>query len=125
MRIHSVVPFVTSRVSTCDVTVLGHNFSSGVPFVCALGIVHKSSEFYPNPETFDPDRWDSSSAPYFPFGDGPHNCPGQKMAMIEMKVVLAHLISAYKLKWKEQDLKFDFSITYGLKHGLMIDFEIR
>ena len=55
---------------------------------------------------------------------GPHNCPGQKMAMIELKMMLIHLVRKYKLSFPDQEVKWQYAITYGTR-GLKIDFEKR
>jgi len=63
---------------------------------------HFKQEFYKNPETFNPDRWDdidaSKSDPYsfYPFSSGLRNCIGQHLAMIEGKIALIHLLIRYK-----------------------------
>jgi cytochrome P450 len=81
---------VTGRYSTTEVEVMGKVFPTKTIFLAATSAVNQSEEYYPDHETFNPDRWESNnSPPFFPFGDGPHNCPGQKMAMFEMKVIQA------------------------------------
>ena len=61
-----------------------------------------------------------------PVGDGPMICLGQKMAMIEMKVVIAKLIRKFKFSLvPSQSLDFSLSITLGLRGGLRLKFENR
>lgn len=113
------------RLSNCEVEMNGRTFPKNTSFLTALHCLHLSPEYFPEPEKFKPDRWIDNTSLYLPFGDGPHNCPGQKMALIEMKVVLVHLLAKFRLSMKPQELVFVQSITRGLKNGLWIDFESR
>lgn len=61
------------------------------------------SDVYPEPETFDSDRWVTGDAASntknrLAFGAGPHECFGQRLAMI----TLPHMIgkAAMELDWK-------------------------
>lgn len=129
LRLHSVVPFITARIAQESVEVLGYTFPKGTPFMVSPTHVHLDAKNWKDPLCFDPDRWDNediSSTLFIPFGSGPHNCPGtilgnsgQKMAIIEMKVILIHLIRKYELELVvNQDLTFVYTVTYGLKNGL-------
>ena len=63
-----------------------------------LASSHKSARFFPNPETFDPTRFEGQGpAPYtyIPFGGGPKTCIGNEFARIEMLIFLHHVISKY------------------------------
>lgn len=53
-----------------------------------LVAANKDSKYWKNPEQFNPDRFlNPEECPTFiPFGDGPTNCIGQKLAWIQMKV---------------------------------------
>jgi len=52
-------------------------------YIPMLGL-HYDPEYFPNPDKFDPERFNEenkrnrSACVYFPFGEGPHNCIGEK-----------------------------------------------
>ena len=62
---------------------------------------HHSPEIYRDPEAFVPERWlegtpehaqDSQvQGKWMPFGDGTRVCVGQRLALMEAKVALAHV----------------------------------
>ena len=66
--------------------------------------LHHREDFFPDPETFNPDRFagDKEKAlprgAFMPFADGPRVCIGSHFALMEGQVVLAHLA---------QHLRFD------------------
>jgi len=65
-------------------------------------ILHRTAEFWPEPERFDPDRFaDDTSAkkerPYFPFSLGPRRCLGEYFSFLEMKVHLGLLLPRFRM----------------------------
>ncbi|KAF2896449.1 hypothetical protein ILUMI_09729 [Ignelater luminosus] len=69
-------------------------------YVPILGI-HYDSEYYPNPNKFDPERFSSENKSerqytWLPFGEGPRVCIGMRFAQMEVKVCLATLLQSYK-----------------------------
>ncbi|XP_041984041.1 cytochrome P450 6k1-like [Aricia agestis] len=56
-------------------------------------------EFYPDPYTFDPERFTAESIPYtyMPFGDGPRICIGKRYAMITLKNAIAAIILNFEV----------------------------
>nr|KAJ3421784.1 Arp complex subunit [Polyrhizophydium stewartii] len=90
---------------------------------------HTNPEYWPEPERFNPDRWDGlkpQPGTYLPFGDGPMNCIGQKLALIEIKtscaaIVMIKLLARFNLDLvPEQKLEVISTLTTGLKHGLKV-----
>nr|KAJ3421783.1 Thromboxane-A synthase [Polyrhizophydium stewartii] len=90
---------------------------------------HTNPEYWPEPERFNPDRWDGlkpQPGTYLPFGDGPMNCIGQKLALIEIKtscaaIVMIKLLARFNLDLvPEQKLDIISTLTTGLKHGLKV-----
>ncbi|MCG8348511.1 MAG: cytochrome P450 [Chloroflexales bacterium] len=62
-------------------------------------ITHHMPELYPEPERFNPGRWnniDPSPYEYLPFSAGPRMCIGATFALMEIKLVLATLLQRYR-----------------------------
>lgn len=66
--------------------------------------LHRREDFWPDPETFDPDRFTAAAersrprTAYLPFGAGPRVCIGNHFAMMEGQLVLATLAQRYRLE---------------------------
>ena len=61
--------------------------------------MQRDPDLYPNPDTFDPDRFLESPNPYayLPFGQGPRNCIGMRFAQLQAKVALVAVLRKYSL----------------------------
>lgn len=90
-------------------------------------ILHRQPDLWPNPECYDPDRFDPAVARkrsrwhYLPFGAGPHNCIGQHFALIEMKTVVAAVAQRFDFDLEPgHAVEMDPGITIRPKNGLMV-----
>ncbi|EEC17512.1 cytochrome P-450, putative, partial [Ixodes scapularis] len=73
-----------------------------VPKDCVITVpiyaMHHDSDFYPNPESFMPERFLEGNASeinpytYFPFGYGPRNCVAQTFGLQVIKTILLHAV---------------------------------
>ncbi|MFD8244970.1 cytochrome P450 [Nocardia sp. NPDC059691] len=76
----------------------------GAIVVISPFVNHRLPRFWDAPLTFDPDRFtkerNRARPPfrYFPFGWGAHLCVGQQMALIEIRVGLAMVLSRYDIE---------------------------
>jgi cytochrome P450 len=67
-------------------------------------ITHRDPKYWPDPETFDPDRFTPELVAgrprqyYFPFGEGPHVCIGNNFALMEMQLILAAALQRFRLR---------------------------
>ncbi|KAJ3309101.1 Cytochrome P450 4d2 [Boothiomyces sp. JEL0838] len=81
-------------------------------------VVFKDEKYYKNPESFNPDRWkDDQINPnaFQPFGDGPRNCIGQKMAVIEVKYAIVQLLKHFVFTNVEQQVEYKSVIVSSIK----------
>ncbi|VVC88447.1 unnamed protein product [Leptidea sinapis] len=68
--------------------------------------LHKNPKYFPNPELFDPERFDRDNVGnienccYIPFGIGNRICIGTRFARLQMKCGLARILRKYTLKYK-------------------------
>jgi cytochrome P450 len=64
-------------------------------------VTHRMPEYFPDPETFMPERFDPQHGmkhpqfAFFPFGAGPRLCLGKMFASMEARIVLAILLQHY------------------------------
>mmetsp|Transcript_11180 Transcript_11180/g.25902 ORF Transcript_11180/g.25902 Transcript_11180/m.25902 type:complete len:191 (-) Transcript_11180:415-987(-) len=105
LRKYSVVPLVVRRVvGPLD---LGddHKLDRGETLIINIQAVHHSPSLWPEPMKFDPHRFtESTPKPYsfLPFIEGPRNCLGQHLAMLESKIVLSLLTQRYTFSMPDQ-----------------------
>nr|QGW35748.1 Cytochrome P450 9e2 [Locusta migratoria migratoria] len=66
--------------------------------------IHHDAKYYPDPETFDPERFSPENKhnikpfTYFPFGSGPRVCIAQRFALMEVKLVFLYLMSKFSFQ---------------------------
>ncbi|CAM45287.1 cytochrome p450-like protein [Leishmania braziliensis MHOM/BR/75/M2904] len=128
LRRHNVVPLVMRYAAKDDVWLAadtGLDADVRIPAGCTIAVgiegVHSNPDVWNKPEVFDPTRFiDAEIAndsnylnqsskdvkftkkidPYafIPFINGPRNCLGQHLSMIETQVALAYMVLNYNLK---------------------------
>ncbi|XP_071101640.1 cytochrome P450 3A24-like [Haliotis cracherodii] len=95
LRLYPIVPDITRYVSETT-TIKGWTFPKGVYIDIPVVKLHRNPDIYPEPLKFKPERWEKKSEInpmyYLPFGHGPRHCVGMRLALVEIKVALAHLL---------------------------------
>jgi cytochrome P450 len=94
--------------------------------------VHRSDEYWEEPETFDPERWRPERVKgrprfaYFPFGGGPRHCIGKHLAMLEARSIVATTASEYRLEYEgESPLELLPTLTAHPRNGMPMRVERR
>lgn len=74
----------------------------GVSILIPVHNIHHDPEIYPNPERFDPSRFEPEAIKarhpyaYLPFGSGPRNCIGERFGIMQSKIGLISLLRNFK-----------------------------
>lgn len=99
MRLLPPLPY-SSRTSNAPFELGPYRFPSLTTMAFSHYITHHLPEVYPEPERFNPERWQTirpSQYEYMPFGAGPHVCLGAQFAMMTMKIALACILQRFQL----------------------------
>ena len=93
-----------ARMAVADDAFGGYRIPAGSIVVFSPYLVHRHRGFWQRPEEFDPERFaqkGSAERPrfaYFPFGGGARACIGSRLAMMEMRLILATVAGRYRLR---------------------------
>nr|XP_033329017.1 cytochrome P450 6A1-like [Megalopta genalis]XP_033329018.1 cytochrome P450 6A1-like [Megalopta genalis] len=85
--------------------------------------LHHDCNIYPNPEVFDPERFNDDAVAarhpmsFLPFGDGPRNCIGARFAVYQTKVGLIKTLENFKVVVCEKTMIPYESDPRSLVHG--------
>lgn len=100
--------------------------------LAAPGVTARSKEYFPDPDSWNPHRWDDGkvlaaddkdekidygygliskggNSPYLPFGSGRHRCIGEQFAYVQLGTILATLVN--KMKWRNADASVEIPPT--------------
>ena len=93
------------RMSTRPVTLGPYTVPAGAHFFFSQYVMHRSPEFFPDPERFDPSRHTPEAKAgrdkfvYFPFGGGSRQCIGESFAWMEGVLALATIARRWRMTY--------------------------
>ena len=90
LRYLSIVQFGVTRIATEDLTLGGVDVPTGATVVLAMPEANRDPQHFPDPDRFDVSRPRTS---HLAFGHGVHQCLGQQLARIEMRIGLEELFT--------------------------------
>lgn len=111
LRKYPPLPFL-DRVAAHDYKVPGTDLviEKGTPVYIPMFGLHYDPEYFPDPEKYDPERFNDKnkqqrpSCIYMPFGEGPHNCIGIRFGLLQAKLGLIKILSKYEVTRCDQTL---------------------
>ncbi|KAH8381943.1 hypothetical protein KR009_001109 [Drosophila setifemur] len=120
---------ILNRECTQDYTLpdSNHVIPKGTPVVISLYGIHHDEEYFPDPETYDPERFSEQSRNYnptafMPFGEGPRICIAQRMGRVNAKLAIIKLLQNFNVEvMSKRELEFENSgIALLPKHGVQV-----
>jgi cytochrome P450 family 135 len=80
-------------------TVAGHRLPAGVVTMVPIPLVHRDPRAFPEPDTFDLERWRTApAAPYLPFGEGARRCLGEHLARAYFEAIVPAILGRVRLR---------------------------
>lgn len=108
----TIVRFTTREEHWC-----GYSIPPKTRLVLPIHVLHRSPEYYDRPEEFQPERWldqnkdGQKNYSFIPFSKGPRNCIGQRFATIEVKILLATILSVFRVRLHESTERDGIRLT--------------
>ncbi|XP_015910859.2 cytochrome P450 4c3 [Parasteatoda tepidariorum] len=131
-RLYPPTPFIARDLEE-DTFIDGHLIPKGTSCGILIYMLHRDPNVFPNPEKFDPDRFQIANSTgrhpfaYVPFSAGPRNCIGQRFATFEAITVLATVLRKFNLKSLDALDKIHITdeLVLRAENGLRMVFEPR
>ncbi len=124
--------WIINRQAMEEVQIGGYLVPKGALIFVSPYLMHRDARFFPEPESFQPERWTpefEKALPkyaYFPFGGGPRVCIGQQFALMEARLILAAVAKDWRLSLvPDQQIEIEPMVTLRAKHGIRVLLERR
>jgi cytochrome P450 len=125
MRLLTPLP-ATARMTIKEVDLLGHLIPAGVPVAVSMAATHRLPAWWTAPEEWDPDRFGPERAEhrkhpflFSPFGGGAHKCIGMHFGELEIRSVVHHVLSRFRLSVpRSYELPVDYTSLPVAADGL-------
>ncbi len=105
----------------------GLHIPAGSSVMYSAAASHRLPEVFPDPLRFDPQRFAPERKArlpplsYIPFGGGAHVCIGKPLAQVELKVLLARLLSEWRFEPLHRGpIPMHYNPTLAPKHGILM-----
>lgn len=102
LRLHGGIVARSQRISRFEtLRCAGFDIPPGTPLSTSSYFIHRDPTIFPNPATFDPDRWLKSTDPHaldrylVAFGRGTRNCVGKNLGQAELFLTLATVLRRF------------------------------
>ena len=101
LRMYPVAMLALNRLVKSPLEVMGYNLEPGNLVVPCIYLTHHREDLYPDSKQFKPERFlerQFSTSEFLPFGGGNRRCIGMALALFEMKLVLATVLSQWEME---------------------------
>jgi cytochrome P450 len=126
LRLYPPVPMMV-RQNVAQEEMRGRAVKPGAQIVLSPWHLHRHDRIWPNPDGFDPDRWQTEEGRvcardgYMPFSAGPRVCTGAGFAMVEGVLLLAMLARAFRFECVPGDVPVPVAhLTVRAQNGIRL-----
>ncbi|KAL5473718.1 hypothetical protein EMCRGX_G028252 [Ephydatia muelleri] len=102
LRMYPPAASISKELPKGGMVMSGYQIPEYSKLMFSTAVMCRNPEYFNDPDTFDPSRFDADKIRpgpfvYFPFGVGHRSCIGRHFAMIEAKVILTRLLQTFKV----------------------------
>jgi len=113
--------FIVDRVCTKETVVAGVTIEPGMIVQFPTNFIHRDSRYFDQPEEFLPERFlkndevSSDLSAFLTFGDGPKNCVGKRLAIMNVQTIFVNMLLRFRI-----EKTVHTPVPLALKNGLRI-----
>jgi cytochrome P450 family 110 len=128
LRIYPVAMLTFPRTVLEPTELMGYKLEVGQVLMGCIYLMHQREDIYPEHHQFKPERFlerELDSYEFFPFGGGKRRCIGEALAMLELKLVLATIVTEYNLELNSDcpEIPARRGVTLAPKKGVPMVFK--
>jgi cytochrome P450 len=108
----------TDRAASSDYEYKNMKIKKGDIVNILIYAIHHDETYYPEPYKFMPERFSEinkktrPNETFIPFGAGPRSCVAMRFALLEIKLLLASILTKYKFEKCEKTIVNKYFISY-------------
>ncbi|KAF5536523.1 benzoate 4-monooxygenase cytochrome P450 [Fusarium napiforme] len=114
LRLRPPIAYALQRlvVSPQGAIIAGHHIKQGTTVAVSPWTIHRNRKLYRNPDEFDPERWfdpeqlSNLRRYYIVFSQGPRQCLGRHIAIVELQILISTLVRRYDMYLADQEMDF-------------------
>ncbi len=121
-----------SRRALADDRLGDYHVPAGAHLFISPYLIHRQPGLWPEPERFDPDRFDESihgpadRFAYIPFSAGARRCIGEYYSFVEMQMHLALLLPRYQLRFiADRPVELEPAVNLRTRHSILMSLHNR
>ncbi|EDV26414.1 uncharacterized protein TRIADDRAFT_54379 [Trichoplax adhaerens] len=121
--------YIVNRATKHETVIKGVKIPQGLIVAIPIYGIHHNDELWPDPEKFIPERFTPEEKAkrhpfaYLPFGNGPRNCIGMRLAITEAKLALIKILQNVVLEPVKETpipLEVEPKLTLSVANGVII-----
>lgn len=119
--------YAFGRETTKPIELAGYDIAVGAQVIVSPYGMHRNPRYFPEPDTFSPERWSGGAAgelprlAYLPFGAGHRICIGSHFAQLELNLVLGTLLQRLEFELLDgYELRLSPTVTLRPRQGLKL-----
>ncbi|KAF5269005.1 hypothetical protein FOXYS1_80 [Fusarium oxysporum] len=114
LRLRPPIAYALQRLVVCPqgAIIAGHHIKQGTTVAVSPWTIHRNRKLYKNPDEFDPERWfdpeqlSNLRRYYIVFNQGPRQCLGRHIAIVELQILISTLVRRYNMYLADQEMNF-------------------
>ncbi|KAI1021008.1 hypothetical protein LB503_010190 [Fusarium chuoi] len=112
LRLRPPIAYALQRLvaSPQGAIIAGHHIKQGTTVAVSPWTIHRNRKLYKNPDEFDPERrFDPEQLSnlrryYIVFSQGPRQCLGRHIAIVELQILISTLVRRYDIYLADQEM---------------------